>query len=64
MKKLFKYKKTYIFIFIALALLAVYFSLEKPSAVQPAARQGYLDLSGWNFEKNGNVKLDGQWELY
>lgn len=38
--------------------------MEKPLAVQPVAKQGYLDLSGWDFEKNGSVHLDGQWEFY
>lgn len=64
MKKLLKYKKTYVIILIAIALLVVYFSLEKPSKVQPHAKQGYLDLSGWNFDNDGNVKLDGEWEFY
>jgi signal transduction histidine kinase len=45
-------------------LLTVYFGLKGPSPVQPLAKQGYLDLSGWDFEKNGNVKLDGEWEFY
>lgn len=64
MKKLLKNKKIYIFIIIALAVLSVYFSLESPSPAQPVAKQGYLDLSGWDFNKSGNVKLDGEWELY
>ena len=64
MTKLLKYRKTFIFILIALSLLSVYFSLEKPSPAQPLAKQGYLDLSGWNFDKNGSVNLDGQWEFY
>jgi signal transduction histidine kinase len=31
---------------------------------QPFTRQGYLDLSDWDFLKDGNVKLDGDWEFY
>ncbi len=27
-------------------------------------RQGYLDLSSWNFEKQGSLNLDGEWEFY
>lgn len=64
MKKLLKYKKAYIFILIALASLAMFFSLDKPLPAYPVANQGYLDLSDWDFEKNGNVKLDGEWEFY
>ncbi len=30
----------------------------------PIAKQGVLDLSNWNLEKDGNIKLDGQWEFY
>lgn len=30
----------------------------------PEADKGLLDLSRWNFERDGNVKLDGQWEFY
>jgi diguanylate cyclase (GGDEF)-like protein len=30
----------------------------------PKASQGKIDLSNWNFEKDGLAKLDGQWELY
>ncbi len=31
---------------------------------QPKAINGVIDLSAWNFEKDGPVKLDGQWEFY
>lgn len=66
MKKLLKYKKNYIIlILIALVLLSVYFSVEKSmTTVQPIAKQGYLDLSNWNFEKDGIISLDGKWEFY
>ncbi|MGL4368264.1 MAG: 7TM-DISM domain-containing protein, partial [Spirochaetota bacterium] len=30
----------------------------------PAAAKGVLDLSGWDFEKNGSVNIDGEWEFY
>jgi two-component system, sensor histidine kinase ChiS len=32
--------------------------------VRPEAVQGYLDLSGFDFEKDGITYLDGQWEFY
>ena len=35
-----------------------------PALDQPLARQGYLDLSDWNFDKQGNIRLDGEWEFY
>ena len=31
---------------------------------QPIAKKGVLDLSTWNFEENGIIKLDGEWEFY
>jgi adenylate cyclase len=30
----------------------------------PKAVEGVLDLSDWNFEKDGIIKLDGEWEFY
>lgn len=30
----------------------------------PIAKKGVLDLSGWDFNKNGIVRLDGEWEFY
>lgn len=28
------------------------------------ARQGEMDLSTWNFQKDGNIPLEGEWEFY
>ncbi|MCY6369422.1 7TM diverse intracellular signaling domain-containing protein [Clostridium ganghwense] len=28
------------------------------------AQNGYIDLSKWNFEKDGILELDGEWEFY
>lgn len=30
----------------------------------PSAEKGKIDLSGWNFAKNGPVPLAGRWEFY
>jgi two-component system cell cycle sensor histidine kinase/response regulator CckA len=30
----------------------------------PVAQQGVIDLRGWNFEKDGPVGLEGEWEFY
>lgn len=43
------------------ALLSYFNWNEKP---MPEAEQGVIDLSGWSFEEDGIVRLDGQWELY
>lgn len=31
---------------------------------KPRAVDGVLDLSAWNFERDGTVGLDGEWEFY
>lgn len=31
---------------------------------EPQAENGFIDLSSWDFEQQGNVKLDGYWEFY
>jgi two-component system, sensor histidine kinase ChiS len=31
---------------------------------QPIAVNGKLDLSQWNFEEDGSINLNGQWEFY
>lgn len=53
---------------IAIALPAgvfVYGLLTGNSAVQPPkAAKGVLDLSTWDFEKQGNVPLNGEWAFY
>lgn len=30
----------------------------------PKAKNGIINLSEWDFETDGNVKLDGEWEFY
>ncbi|HWI47356.1 MAG TPA: ATP-binding protein [Rummeliibacillus sp.] len=39
-----------------------YFNIFEPKG--PDAKNGVLDLSHWDFEKNGNVNLDGEWQFY
>lgn len=31
---------------------------------QPQAIEGVADLTRWNFEKQGSICLDGQWEFF
>lgn len=35
-----------------------------PNSDTPQAKWGVLDLSGWDFQNQGVVNLDGQWEFY
>jgi hypothetical protein len=30
----------------------------------PKAEHGVLDLTGWDMEKDGTIRLDGEWEFY
>ena len=66
MIKLLKSKKFIVtlLIIVTILLLMIYFQQKATVAEQPVAKNGYLDLSNWNFDKNGNIKLDGEWEFY
>lgn len=51
---------------IKIVFIAVLFfcPLEINCMDQPIAKNGLLDLSEWDFEKNGTIKLNGEWEFY
>ncbi|WP_161487004.1 diguanylate cyclase [Clostridium magnum] len=51
---------------ILLLILTILFlcGCEGKKSIAPKASQGIIDLSNWNFQKDGLAKLDGQWELY
>ncbi|MCD9024632.1 ATP-binding protein [Cohnella silvisoli] len=51
-------------LFVAAMLCIMAISVRNSTSFQPLARQGYLDLSGWDFGRDGAVKLDGEWEFY
>jgi len=40
------------------------FLVKKSSNSQPAAQKGVIDLRNWNFETNGPVLLNGEWEFF
>ncbi|MCX7843127.1 MAG: ATP-binding protein [Clostridia bacterium] len=64
--QIYKDKAQALFLLILLIILlsSVYISYISPGKIQPSAKKGVLDLSDWNFEKNGNVMLNGEWEFY
>jgi len=37
---------------------------DQAKRISPAAVDGALDLSGWDFVKDGPVRLDGEWDFY
>lgn len=52
---------------VLLCLLLPAYSIyrEYQSSVRgPVAERGILDLRSWNFAKDGNVRLKGEWEFY
>lgn len=51
-------------LFFLTIIIFFLFSYEANENNIPEALQGKIDLSKCNFEENGLVKLDGQWELY
>ncbi|MBK3497034.1 response regulator [Viridibacillus sp. YIM B01967] len=50
-----------IFLFTVISSFS-YFNIFEPNG--PDAKNGVLDLSNWNFERDGNVNLNGEWQFY
>ena len=48
---------------LLLALLLSAFGCRPDAPQMPVARQGVLDLSAWDMERDGPVRLDGQWAV-
>lgn len=53
-----------LFFILAFSLLVSIISPTIQDQDTPVAKQGVLDLSRWDFEKQGLVDLDGEWEFY
>jgi len=47
-----------------LAIFIIFTLHSKNQIKPPVAKDGYIDLIDWDFNKNGIVKLDGDWEFY
>jgi serine phosphatase RsbU (regulator of sigma subunit) len=56
-----KYMKVALLIFVTVLFIA---SCSNPQKERPEIVNGFLDLSSWNFQDNGTVNLNGQWEFY
>ncbi len=60
-------KKIFIFAFIGCLFLSL-ISCSTSNILQkidiPKAEKGVIDLTNWNFDKYGEVELDGEWEYY
>ena len=61
-------KKIYIFsILIFISIVLFFFNTCKPHSLNKTmlrAKNGVLDLSTWDLEKDGPVALSGEWEFY
>jgi len=49
---------------LLLVLLPLLWGCGGTDDAPPRARQGVMDLSAWNFDVNGPVDLNGEWEFY
>ncbi|WP_234414256.1 ATP-binding protein [Paenibacillus sp. CAA11] len=49
------------FVVIVLPLYGVFYILKEE---HPKAQNGIIDLRGWDFDREGTVPLDGEWEIY
>ncbi|WP_068787231.1 ATP-binding protein [Paenibacillus phocaensis] len=49
-----------------IAFLALYYTGQAniSRSHNPKVQQGVIDLTGWDFTKDGSVKLQGSWEFY
>ena len=56
-----KYVEIHILIIFILLFSA---SCSDPQKRRPDIENGFLDLSSWNFEEDGLVDLNGEWEFY
>jgi hypothetical protein len=57
-------KKSIQVICLLLVLFIVPGCIDKSSEVQMKATKGELDLSQWDFDKDGTVTLEGEWDFY
>ncbi|MDO5576482.1 MAG: hypothetical protein Q4F84_05335, partial [Fibrobacter sp.] len=55
---------TYHKFFFWFSIICLLFVFCQKSPAQSFAQKGILDLSNWDFEKDGNIRLDGEWEFY
>ncbi len=50
-----------VFIVLGVTLLLL---MLNPYKKMDTAQNGTIDLTGWNFQENGIIKLNGEWEFY
>lgn len=53
-----------IIILVPVGILVFAFFNQVSSVARPKAANGFLDLSQWNIEKQGDINLNGEWNFY
>ncbi|TGL68943.1 adenylate/guanylate cyclase domain-containing protein [Leptospira levettii] len=56
-------KKTFHLV-VSFCLFFSIFSCAEVNRNKPIAEKGKIDLSSWDFLRDGNINLDGEWEFY
>ncbi|MDF3820978.1 adenylate/guanylate cyclase domain-containing protein [Leptospira sp. 96542] len=51
-------------ILLLFLLISLNFSCTEINRTKPLAKEGILDLRDWDFQKDGNLPLDGEWLFY
>jgi hypothetical protein len=49
---------------IRCGILTLLLLLCAPAYAKPIVQNGLLDLSEWDFERDGSVELNGKWEFF
>ncbi|MEL6556652.1 MAG: response regulator [Bacteroidota bacterium] len=49
---------------ILIVVLLLGINAQLPGQGPPKAKNGRLDLTGWNFSRNGSLLLQGEWDFY
>lgn len=57
-------KRVTIFLFILLSICLYSFSQKFLIKNVPSAHKGVIDLTNWDFSKDGTINLNGEWEFY
>lgn len=64
MNKLLNAKRLLLLIITITLLPAIITFISQKEKEMPKGQKGFLDLSSWDFNQNGSVKLDGEWRFY
>lgn len=62
-------KRKFIWIWLPVLLVLIilcflYIAAGSGGEAAPKAQNGVIDLSSWDFQQDGNVRLDGKWDFY